>query len=172
MPVTLAQPTHQGLPFFSAFTAELSGKLEHRGARFLEAVCYCSIPQDVCQGLLLIFLLFFFYRRWGDGKEWNCENLSFSRSQGFVTCTQCMKKKSTFVRERNIFQVFVKPNYAKRHTSETAIKMFYFLRNNSKGNPLFLPLHTDLQRTESCRGIFEDCIAAANKLVSILGTNL
>lgn len=94
------------------------------------------------------------------------------RSQGFVTCTQCMKKKSTFVRERNIFQVFVKPNYAKRHTSETAIKMFYFLRNNSKGNPLFLPLHTDLQRTESCRGIFEDCIAAANKLVSILGTNL
>lgn len=68
MPVTLAQPTHQGLPFFSAFTAELSGKLEHRGARFLEAVCYCSVPQDVCQGLLLIFLLLFFFFFIGGGE--------------------------------------------------------------------------------------------------------
>lgn len=94
MPVTLAQPTHQGLPFFSAFTAELSGKLEHRGARFLEAVCYCSIPQDVCQGLLLIFLLFFFYRRWGDGKEWNCENLSFSKKPRLCDLYAMYEKKN------------------------------------------------------------------------------
>lgn len=139
---------------------------------FLRQCATAAFPKMFVRVSCSFFFFFFFYRRWGDGKEWNCENLSFSRSQGFVTCTQCMKKISTFVRERNIFQVFVKPNYAKRHTSETAIKMFYFLRNSSKGNPLFLPLHTDLQRTESCRGIFEDCIAAANKLVSILGTNL
>lgn len=142
---------------------------------FLRQCATAAFPKMFVRVSCSFFFFFFFFIFIGGGEMGRSGIVRISVSQeakALWLVRNVWKKKSTFVRERNIFQVFVKPNYAKRHTSETAIKMFYFLRNSSKGNPLFLPLHTDLQRTESCRGIFEDCIAAANKLVSILGTNL
>lgn len=140
---------------------------------FLRQCATAAFPKMFVRVSCSFFFFFFFFIGGGEMGRSGIVRISVSQeAKALWLVRNVWKKKSTFVRERNIFQVFVKPNYAKRHTSETAIKMFYFLRNNSKGNPLFLPLHTDLQRTESCRGIFEDCIAAANKLVSILGTNL